>query len=114
MTTSIDQSKTRPATHLLAIASLVLSILGLLPILPLVGSIAGIVTGVIARREIHNRPEEYTGEGTAKAGVILGWIGLVLGILAFLVICAGLLFFLPFRTIQTGPNPVITVMPIVP
>ena len=68
----------RPATHFLAIVSLVLSILGMLPILPLVGSIGGIVTGIIARKEIQARPNLYSGEGTARAGIILGWIGVSL------------------------------------
>ncbi len=109
MTTSIDQTNNNPATHLLAITSLILSILGLLPVLPLIGSIAGIITGSIARKEIRNQPEVYSGEGTAKAGVILGWVGVGLAVLVLLVMCAGLLFFIPIRT--TGPNPVVPVMP---
>jgi len=80
----------QPQTHFLAITSLVLSILGLLPILPLIGSIAGIVTGYIARSEIRKQPGQYQGDGYAKAGIILGWIGVALAVLA---VC-GLLFFL--------------------
>ncbi len=98
-----------PTTHILAIASLILSILGMLPVLPLIGSIAGIVTGIIARKEIRNRPDLYTGEGTAKAGIILGWIGIGLIVLAA---CGILLFLLPYNTmIQTGPTIVITAQP---
>ncbi len=90
---TLDQQRSniyQPQTHILAIASLVLSILGLLPILPLVGSIAGIVTGYIARSEIRKQPVQYLGDGYAKAGIILGWIGIALAVLA---VC-GLLFFL--------------------
>ncbi len=114
MTTPIEQIKTKPATHFLAILSLVLSILGLLPVLPLIGSIAGIVTGTIAKKEIRSQPETYSGEGAAKAGVTLGWIGVGLGVLALLLVCAGLLFFFPLRSV-TGPNPVINpVITVVP
>ncbi len=111
MTTSIDQTKTHPATHILAIASLILSILGLLPVLPLIGSIAAIITGSIARKEIRSQPEAYSGEEIAKASVILGWVGVGLGVLALLLLCGGLLYFMPIQRIQTGPNPVITIMP---
>jgi hypothetical protein len=99
----------RPSTHGLAIVSLVLSILGLLPILPLVGSIGGIVTGIIARKEIRARSDLYTGEGTAKAGIILGWIGIGLVVLAGL---SFLLFLMYARsTITTGPAMIITAQP---
>jgi hypothetical protein len=82
-------------THALAIISLVLSILGMMPILPVVGSIGGIVTGVIARREIRANPDQLTGDGMAKAGIILGWIGIAL---AALVIIALILFMIPVST----------------
>ncbi len=90
---TIDQQRSiynQPETHVLAIVSLVLSILGLLPILPLVGSIVGIITGYIARSEIRKQPDQFHGDGTAKAGIVLGWIGVALALLA----ACGLLFFL--------------------
>lgn len=95
-----------PRTYGLAIASLVLSITGMLPILPVIGSIAGIVTGNIARKEIKTHPDWYTGEGVAKAGIILGWIGIGLFILG---VVAVLLFLAPVRTISSGPLPAIQV-----
>ena len=85
----------QPQTHFLAITSLVLSILGLLPILPLIGSIAGIITGYIARREIRKQPGQYQGDGYAKAGIILGWIGVAFAVLA---VCGLLFFLLSFNT----------------
>ena len=101
------------STHGLAIISLVLSILGLMPVLPVVGSIGGIVTGIIARKEIRTRPDLHTGEGFARAGVILGWIGLAIGALA---ICGLLLFLFPISggVIQQGPVIIETVIPVVP
>jgi len=109
MSISEHPTEFRPGTHVLAIVSLVLSILGLLPILPIVGSIGGIITGTISRKEILARQYLYSGEGIAKAGIILGWIGLVLGILLICLIMSSLVI---FRTnIQPGPAIVITAQP---
>ncbi len=110
MTTASNQIKTQPAMHFLAILSLILSILGLLPVLPLIGSIAGIVTGVIARKEIRSQPDLYSGDGTAKAGIILGWIGIGLAVLA---VCGLVLFLMPVRSIGSGPSMIITPQPVI-
>ena len=104
-----NQVVLRPKTYGLAVASLVLSILGVLPVLPLIGSIAGIITGKIARTEILAHRDWYTGEAYAKAGVILGWIGVGLAVVAVISLT---LFLLPMRsTITTGPAIQITVQP---
>lgn len=87
-----------PSTHVLAVVSLVLSVLGLVPILPVVGSIGGIISGRIARREIRESPELHRGAEIARAGIILGWVGVGLAILVGLVVLATLLFFVPVRT----------------
>lgn len=86
-----------PATHILAIVSLVLSILGLVGVLPLLGSIGGIISGRIAQQEIMARPDQHGGEGMARAGVVLGWVGVAIGLLLVCLIVAGLAFFLPVR-----------------
>lgn len=94
MTIQPEPVAVRPATHTLAIVSLVLAILGLFPpVLPLVGPIAAVITGAIARREILARPDLYSGEGTARAGVILGWVGIGLAVAACLLIVLSLTFF---------------------
>lgn len=85
-----SQAQEAPTTHALAIVSLILSILGLVGVLPLVGSIGGIISGRIAQQEIQAKPEQYSGEGLARAGVIMGWVGIVIGLL--LVCLAGLAF----------------------
>ncbi len=102
------QLKAQPSVHFLAIVSLVLSILGMMPVLPLVGSIAGIVTGVIARKEIRNRPGQYSGDGAAKAGIILGWVGIGLAIVAVVGL---LLFLMPVATLRTGGGPSVIITP---
>ena len=104
----------RPATtHSMAIVSLVLSILGLFPpILPLVGPIAGVITGMMARKEILARPDLYTGEGIARAGIILGWVGIALTLAVCLVVVLGILFFsISSSSSGIGPSFVITVQP---
>jgi magnesium-transporting ATPase (P-type) len=68
----------------LAVASLVLGIVGLVAI-PLVASIAAIVLGRNAQRDIARDPR-LEGEGFATAGIMLGWIGVGLVLLGVLLI----------------------------
>ncbi len=87
----------------LSILSLVLGILGLIFVLPLVGPIGAIVSGNMALKQIRENPGSVpnNNEGLARAGVILGWIGVGITLMAVL----GLLLFLPVRTISSGIVP---------
>jgi len=67
-----------PETSTAAIVAVIGGILGLVGVLPLIGSIVGIIAGNSAKNDIRNRPGQVTGEGLAQAGVVLGWVGLVL------------------------------------
>jgi len=67
-----------------AVASLVLGIGGFV-IFPFVLSILAIVFGGQAKREIRERPG-LGGAGMATAGIVLGWIGVALVVLAVLFI----------------------------
>jgi len=67
-----------------AIASLVLGIGGFV-IFPFVLSVLAIVFGRQAKREIAERPG-LGGAGLATAGIVLGWIGVALVVLAVLFI----------------------------
>lgn len=67
-----------------AIASLVLGIGGFV-IFPFVLSILAIVFGHQAKREIAQR-QGLGGAGLATAGIVLGWIGVALVVLAVLFI----------------------------
>ncbi len=64
-----------PRTSVAAVASLILGILGLIQILPIIGSIAGLILGYAARNEISRGNGTVGGDGLAQAGIILGWIG---------------------------------------
>jgi asparagine N-glycosylation enzyme membrane subunit Stt3 len=66
-----------------AIASLVLGIGGFV-IFPLVLSILAIVFGRQAKREIRERPG-LGGAGLATAGIVLGWVGVALIVVAVLL-----------------------------
>jgi hypothetical protein len=68
----------------MAIASLVLGIGGL-TVLPLLGSIVAIILGYMARRDIRQRPAEVSGDGLARAGIVLGWIAVGLAVMGLLV-----------------------------
>ncbi len=76
-------------TNGLAVASLVLSLLGLVGVLPLIGTVLGLIFGYSARNQIVQSRGLQGGEGLAKAGIIIGWV--TLGIWA-LGICAALIF----------------------
>ena len=81
--------ETAPTNNTMAIISLVLGILGLVGVLPLIGSIGAIITGNMAKKEIEANPGLYNNEGMAKIGIILGWVGVALTVLA---ICAVISF----------------------
>ena len=56
----------------LAVASLVLGIVGIFTCYLLLPSILAAVFGVVAMRQIAQRPHELTGRGLAIAGVVCG------------------------------------------
>ena len=86
-----DRTAPRPRRGL-AIASLILGILGLPTVgLVLIGAMLGIVLGVVALVKARNAPAEYGGKGMAVAGIALSVISIVvmpfvLGIIAAIAI----------------------------
>jgi hypothetical protein len=66
-----------------AIASLVLGIAGFF-VFPVIPSILAVVFGQKAKDEIRANPS-IGGDGLATAGLVLGWIGIVLTALALVV-----------------------------
>ena len=66
---------TAPKTNPLAIGSLVCSLVSCG-----IGSIAAIVLGHMAKKQIRESGGTQTGDGLATAGLVLGYIGVVLGI----------------------------------
>lgn len=79
-------------TNTLAIISLVAGILGW-TLFPFLGSIAAVITGHMARKQIRQAPGQWDGDGFALAGLLLGWIALALwlvGIALFVLFFGGL------------------------
>ena len=74
-----------PSKNTLALVSLLTGIAGL-TIFPFVGGVIAVITGNIARKEIMASSGAQSGEGMARAGLILGWIAIGLGVAIFLVI----------------------------
>jgi hypothetical protein len=76
----------QPATNRLAIASLVCGVGQLVALFP--AGIAAIILGHQARRQIRETGEQ--GDGLARAGLILGYLGTALLLLLVLLLVAGL------------------------
>lgn len=72
-------------TSTLAVISLVAGILGW-TLMPVLGSLAAIITGHMARAEIRRDPGRLEGDGLAITGLILGWVNVALVVLAILAI----------------------------
>jgi MFS family permease len=69
-----------------AIASLVCGIVGFFAV-PIVGAVLAIVFGKTARKRI-TQDQNLGGDEMARAGIIIGWIGVVMGIIAILFFIA--------------------------
>ena len=85
-------------TSSLAVVSLVAGILGW-TLLPLLGSVAAVVTGHMARSEIRRAPERLEGDGLAVAGLVLGYLSIAMAVLvvfAIFLFIGGLAAFLAF------------------
>ncbi len=75
-----------------AVIALVAGILGW-TLLPLLGSLGGIIFGHMARGEIRRSNGQLDGDGLAITGLVLGWASValwVIAILAFILFFGGL------------------------
>ncbi|MDY0019157.1 MAG: DUF4190 domain-containing protein [Anaerolineae bacterium] len=83
------QPPAAPSTSGTATASLILSILGLIGILPIIGSIIGLFLGYSAKSEIDRSNGAIGGRGMAQWGIALGWIGIVILGTVFCLVITG-------------------------
>jgi hypothetical protein len=102
MTMTNEPAQTPPAQPLipksnLALASLILGILGLTAI-PFLGSIGAIVTGHMAKSEIKNSMGALGGDGMATAGLALGYFAV-----AFFICMVCVAVVLPLMGLLTIP-----------
>jgi hypothetical protein len=75
----------------MAIASLILSLVGLVSCLTPLGFV-GLILGYSARRRIRESRGALGGDGLATAGIVIGWINVaitVLGIAMLILLMAG-------------------------
>lgn len=79
----MSTATTTTRTNTLAVVSLVTSILSFVTFVFIL-SIVAIVTGNIAKRQIAASAEG--GAGIAKAGVVIGWISLIWGIIGVITL----------------------------
>jgi hypothetical protein len=80
-----------------AIISLIAGILGFVQILPVIGPIAAVIAGHMAKKEIKNGNGMITGNGMATAGLVLGYVMIALGL------CLACIFALTFAGLITLP-----------
>ena len=76
-------------TSTMAVVSLVAAILGF-SALPLIGGVVALITGYAARKENRSTPPTATGDGLATAGIVMGWLQLVLAVIG---ICCFVAYF---------------------
>jgi hypothetical protein len=81
MSTLASPSSNAMPTAPLAVASLVFGI-ACWTVLPLLGSLGAIICGHLARREIRAGMGRVGGDGMATAGLVLGYVHLLVAILA--------------------------------
>jgi len=87
------QPPQRSSTSSLAIVSLIFGVLAWC-MLPFVGALVAVICGHLARNEIRRAPvdQRIEGDGMAIAGMVLGYVQLVLSVLAVFFLIAALVF----------------------
>jgi hypothetical protein len=77
-----------PSTNGMAVASLVLSCVGIVPFFFGITCILGIIFGFVARSQIRDSPTPQQGRGLALAGIIVGFSLIFLFILIIILVAA--------------------------
>jgi len=75
---ALPNAAVAPKTSGLAIAGLVLGILGVTCLLPIIGPLLALILSSVALSQINKSGGSVTGQGQAIAGVVLGGIGMIL------------------------------------
>lgn len=85
-------------TNVLAIVSLIASIAGIV-IFWFIGSVVGIICGHISLNQIKKTGEE--GRGLAVAGLIVGYVGVALSLIAAIIVAISIWFAVTYGTVTT-------------
>jgi hypothetical protein len=86
----------------MAVASMVLGILGMVGMIWIVSPILALVFGYISKGQIDRSGGAQEGRGYAIAGIVLGWVGIVFGIL--MAVWMWWFFTHFFRVFETFPQ----------
>ncbi len=70
----------------LALVSVLLAAAAWVIQLHIFAAVPAVICGHMARKKIKNDPEKYGGDGMAKAGVIIGWINIVIVLLTTIAV----------------------------
>jgi uncharacterized membrane protein len=91
--TVIEHRVTAPTTNVLAVISLIVSLLGVFStfIIPFVAQIAAIICGHIARSQIMQSSGSQTGSGMALAGLIISYVMLIFSLIGIVFLGVGVL-----------------------
>ena len=89
----IEHRVTSPTTNVLAVISLVVSLLGVFStfIIPFVAQIAAIICGHIARSQIIQSRGSQTGSGMALAGLVISYVMLIFSLIGIVFLGVGLM-----------------------
>jgi len=89
----IEHRVTAPTTNILAVISLIVSLLGVFStfIIPFVAQIAAIICGHIARSQIIQSRGSQTGSGMALAGLVISYIMLIFSLIGIVFLGVGLM-----------------------
>ena len=89
----IEHMVTASTTNVLAVISLVLSLLGVIAtiLIPIMPQIAAIICGHIAGSQIRRSGESQTGSGMALAGLIISYLSIIFSLIGFVFLGVGLL-----------------------
>ena len=93
-----------PQTSTKALLSLIAGILGW-TLLPFLGSVGAIVLGHMARADIRRSAGQQVGDGFAIAGLVLGWLSVILwllGVILAIVFFGGLVAALAALGVMAG------------
>ncbi|MDC1447125.1 DUF4190 domain-containing protein [Candidatus Thioglobus sp.] len=89
----IEHRVTAPTTNVLAVISLIVSLLGVFStfIIPFVAQIVAIICGHIARSQIIQSRGSQTGSGMALAGLIISYVMLIFSLIGTVFLGVGLM-----------------------
>ncbi len=90
-------------TSTMAIISLIAGIAGFF-LLPVIASIAAIITGNMARGETRANPPTASGDGLATAGIVMGWIQIGMTVVSICCVIAYFVFIVGAIGVSQGVN----------